>query len=107
MRLIDADALIKELKYLECSCSSGGHLNDYYLADGVYLAIDYVEEVPTVEERPKGEWEVLDECSNAGVYCSKCHKKVYGIGYSYNRIKMPYCPNCGSYNGHSVRGEGE
>lgn len=106
MRLIDADALIEKLNNLACSLGSSRAMNDYYVADGVDLAINYVEEAPTVE-RPRGEWEVLDECSNAGVYCSKCHKKVYNIGYSYNRIKMPYCPNCGSYNGHSVRGEGE
>lgn len=39
----------------------------------------------------------LDDCSNAGVYCSNCHKKVYKIDYSNTmKVKSQYCPNCGA-----------
>lgn len=43
-----------------------------------------------------GHWKLLDECSNAGVYCSVCHKKVYRTDYANQKIKSKYCPNCGS-----------
>ena len=39
-------------------------------------------------------------CSNAGVYCSICHKKVYKEDYAWcnrkNKVRSAYCPNCGS-----------
>ena len=43
-----------------------------------------------------GHWKLLDECSNAGVYCSVCSKKVYRTDYANQKIKSKYCPNCGS-----------
>ena len=43
-----------------------------------------------------GHWTLLDECSNAGVYCSVCNKKVYKTDYANQKIKSKYCPNCGS-----------
>lgn len=43
-----------------------------------------------------GHWKLLDECSNAGVYCSVCGKKVYRTDYANQKIKSKYCPNCGS-----------
>ncbi len=49
-----------------------------------------------IEERPKGHWEILDECSNQGVYCSVCSKKVYRTEYANQKVKSKYCPNCGS-----------
>lgn len=44
-----------------------------------------------------GRWMPLTDCSNEGIYCSECHKKVYRAEYS-NTMKMrsPYCPNCGA-----------
>ena len=44
-----------------------------------------------------GHWYILDECSNEGVYCSECHKKVFKYNFS-NTMKwknFKYCPNCG------------
>ena len=43
-----------------------------------------------------GEWFLLDECANEGVYCSQCYKKVYKTEYANQKLKSPYCPNCGS-----------
>lgn len=60
------------------------------------------EETRKEDTKLTGEWHSLDECSNAGVYCSRCNKKVYGRDHIRNRIKLPFCPNCGSYNGHTV-----
>ena len=43
-----------------------------------------------------GEWFLLDECANEGVYCSVCHKKVYKTDYANQKVKSAYCPNCGA-----------
>ena len=48
------------------------------------------------EDVKHGEWQLLDECSNEGVYCSVCHKKVYRTDYANQKIKSKYCPNCGA-----------
>ena len=46
-----------------------------------------------------GRWISLTDCSNAGVYCSVCHKKVYKEDYAIcnrkNKLRSDYCPNCG------------
>lgn len=61
-----------------------------------------IEDAPAVDAAPvvHGEWIVLDECANEGVYCSVCRKKIYKIDYarSNNPVKMKsqYCPNCGA-----------
>lgn len=50
-----------------------------------------------VEPVIHAKWIVLDDCSNAGVYCSNCHKKVYKIDYPNTmKVKSKYCPNCGA-----------
>ena len=47
-----------------------------------------------------GRWVSLTECSNAGVYCSVCNKKVYKEDYAWcnrkNKLRSNYCPNCGA-----------
>ena len=47
-----------------------------------------------------GHWISLTACSNAGVYCSICQKKVYKEDYAWcnrkNKVRSPYCPNCGA-----------
>ena len=49
-----------------------------------------------VAEVSHGEWFLLDECANEGVYCSICHKKVYKKCYANQKLKSIYCPNCGA-----------
>ena len=67
-------------------------------ADAVLLQI---QQAPAADVEPvkRGEWLVLDECSNAGVYCSRCHKKVYKERYANVKEQSDYCPNCGAKNG--------
>ena len=60
------------------------------------------DEFPAADVEPvrAGRWISLNDCSNAGVYCSICHKKVYKEDYAWcnrkNKVRSPYCPNCGS-----------
>ena len=62
-------------------------LADYLINSGV-----------TVQEC--GHWVSLTDCSNAGVYCSVCNKKVYMEDYAWcnrkNKLRSNYCPNCGA-----------
>lgn len=65
---------------------------------GVETCITVLQDVPTIDvvEVKHGEWYLLDECSNEGVYCSVCHKKVYRKWYANQKVKSNYCPNCGA-----------
>lgn len=64
--------------------------------------VNMIEHFPTVDAVPvvHGKWMLLDDCSNAGVYCSVCHKKVWKEDYAWcnrkNRLRSNYCPNCGA-----------
>lgn len=49
-----------------------------------------------LEHYKHGKWNVLDNCSNAGVYCSECGKKVYRSDYANQKVKSNFCPNCGA-----------
>lgn len=49
-----------------------------------------------VVEVKHGKWFLLDDCSNAGVYCSVCRKKVYREKYANQKLLSKYCPNCGA-----------
>lgn len=64
-----------------------GDIADHLIANGVTV-------------RAKGEWHTLTECSNEGVYCSVCHKKVYKADYAWcnkkNKVRSDFCPNCGA-----------
>lgn len=48
-----------------------------------------------VEKVWRGEWMAFDECSNEGVYCKRCKKKVYRIEYANEKMRSPFCPACG------------
>ena len=63
---------------------------------------EIIQNAPTVDavEVVHGHWFSLTDCSNAGVYCSVCHKKVWKEDYAWcnrkNKLRSNYCPNCGA-----------
>ena len=67
-------------------------------ADAEIYANDFIAHGVTVQEC--GHWVSLTDCSNAGVYCSVCNKKVYMEDYAWcnrkNKLRSNYCPNCGA-----------
>ena len=77
----------------ECKPMSEGR---FYGAS--FLATIECAPAADVAEVVHGRWKLLDECSNAGVYCSICHKAVYreSAWYKNVHIKSKYCPNCGA-----------
>ena len=61
---------------------------------GLYALLPVSRE--QVEKVWRGEWMALDECSNEGVYCKRCKKKVYRIEYANEKMRSPFCPACGA-----------
>jgi len=110
MRLIDADKLLEgEHFILKCKSEFGITEMDIFRREVIENAptIDDLSEYSDklwkqayergkAEERPTGHWFLLDECSNEGVYCSNCRKKVYRVEYANQKVKSNYCPNCGA-----------
>ena len=87
-RLIDMDDLLREVdRYFFLS------------ADEVRRFVAHAPVVDAVEV-VHGYWISLTDCSNAGVYCSVCHKKVWKEDYAWcnrkNKLRSNYCPNCGA-----------
>lgn len=68
----------------------------------LYSAIDKLAEYEDLEDQGEfkrvvhGHWVLLDNCSNHGVYCSVCNKKVYKDWYRNVKVTSNYCPNCGA-----------
>ena len=49
-----------------------------------------------VAEVVHGQWYMLDDCANAGLYCSACGRRVHHEEFAYKKLKSKYCPNCGA-----------
>ena len=45
-----------------------------------------------------GHWKVLDNCSNPGIYCSRCNNKIFDYPGKPKKKLSNFCPNCGSKN---------
>ena len=48
-----------------------------------------------LKEQEIGHWVVLENCSNAGVYCSECHRKIFDH-YPMRKQLSYFCPHCGT-----------
>ena len=105
MRLIDADALKREMQRLawnlEDTAESLGEgllrkrLNT--ISEGVQRGIDMLNEQPTIEERKTGRW-IKD---NHFLKCPICEQTQYAVeAYDWEDGKwtcfLKYCPNCGA-----------
>jgi rubrerythrin len=103
MRTIDADELKKTIINICGNCSN--IIREYKdgVPDGncaIQHIMNMIDNAPTVEERPKGEWLLLSDVSPSGFgtwVCSQC-----GHGFRGIKSKMPYC-TCGA----DMRGEEE
>ena len=49
-----------------------------------------------VAEVVHGQWYMLDDCENAGLYCSACGRRVHREEFAYKKLKSKYCPHCGA-----------
>ena len=59
---------------------------------------EYLYEIPAADVAPvvHGEWYLLDDCANAGLYCSVCSRRVHREEFSYKKLRSKYCPHCGA-----------
>lgn len=77
------------------------NLDDAY-GQGWDDALCCLEHIPAADVTPvrHGRWVSLTDCSNAGVYCSVCQKKVWEEDYAWcnkqNKLRSPFCPHCGA-----------
>lgn len=74
-----------------------------YDADAITMSgVKILNQFPVADVAPvrHGRWISLTDCSNAGVYCSVCNKKVWKEDYAWcnrkNKLRSNYCPNCGA-----------
>ena len=49
-----------------------------------------------VAEVVHGQWYMLDDCANAGLYCSACGRRVHREEFAYKKLRSKYCPHCGA-----------
>ena len=58
----------------------------------------YIEILPAADVAPvvHGEWYLLDDCANAGLYCSVCSRRVHREEFAYKKLRSKYCPHCGA-----------
>ena len=57
-----------------------------------------IRELPAADVAPvvHGRWHLLDDCANAGLYCSACGRRVHREEFAYKKLRSKYCPHCGA-----------
>lgn len=95
MRLIDADALMKEFaEFVKDSNNS-----DFADAPTWNDAVSLVGSAPTIEERKKGKWRNIQIGKWLGVECTACkiahdrREVPHGNG---GEVAWKFCPECGA-----------
>ena len=102
MRTVDADKLLGS--FIESGQKNGMKhgckLGENWLLD--YNDIKAViDDAPTVEERPKGEWIELPKALNYNELPCSCSACGHILSFCYGYPKSNFCPNCGA----DMRGE--
>lgn len=97
MRLIDADALHKEI----VSQYGPQATPDGIMRSGVLNALHLIETTPTVDAEPvrHGKWIMRRDSKNLKTIatCSCCrYEHSYFVACNVVIDKMTYCPNCGT-----------
>ena len=83
--------VIETIKAMHGRCDTG-NIDDY--CDLMVESLSVL--TPATPKRKTGKWILLEECANAGYYCSECRKKVVKEGWSDTVKKIKFCPNCGA-----------
>ena len=104
MRLIDADALLKNIESEINKKTKVILLADYnhYYCSGMRNAIRLVKRLPTVEPVKHGHWIHVDELPSGDYFkCSECNHEIYlkhgwKVSFESPADKYKYCPNCGT-----------
>ena len=107
MRLIDAEALKKAIDtWDKFGYTAQGELirlteenKDLYVPYVKYQDIvNCIDNTPTVEERPTGEWKITEAYPHK-VYCGECYKTYAQEDWEVwkdGSLPRNFCPNCGA-----------
>ena len=99
MRLIDKDALLKELGISdeECEKCDRGDRNGYCAmsSDWTY-ACDAICTAPTIEERKTGKWIIEPYDAQNDIFIHRCGTCMRVAMLGGHTTKFKYCPICGS-----------
>lgn len=101
MRLIDADALIVDIK--ECIEAKDSNY-EWEQVEGLEVALSCVDDAPTIDERKTGKW-IVDPYKGT-LTCSTCKEEFScfpSIGW---KPLWDFCPYCGSRNESAKLTEG-
>lgn len=90
MRLIDADEL-RVKAYTAVMLEPDENNIDYVKDKRKVVDLDDINNAPTIEERPTGEWKLDD--TEQFCYCSNCKDTYYPRPLDPNWY---YCPHCGA-----------
>ena len=90
-------------KQLETEENYFGRMHLQTTIDILDTTINALTQLCEQENDEEGYWFLLDDCLNEGVYCSKCHKKVYKKDYANQKLKSKFCPNCGKKMGRDFK----
>ena len=74
-------------------------INLVYKRQELCKAVESVfRDTPAADVAPvvHGQWYMLDDCANAGLYCSACGRRVHHEEFAYKKLKSKYCPHCGA-----------
>ena len=64
----------------------------------VYAMKSFIKNRPSADVAPvrHGQWYMLDDCANAGLYCAACRRRVHHEEFAYKKLRSKYCPHCGA-----------
>ena len=59
--------------------------------------LDEIEDMlEQLSEERDGNWIVVEDCCNRGIYCSNCKKKIFDFTHKPKKKQSRYCSNCGA-----------
>ena len=95
MRLIDADALMDELRENYKTLRDG--LDHFSFNAGISRAITVTNEMPMIKPK-QGEWIKNHDVDSWWYECSVCGEKPLRNNWSDTEALSKYCPSCGARN---------
>ena len=88
---IDLEAILREIERREA-----------LMVGDKLVSVDamksFIKNRPAADVAPvrHGQWYMLDDCANAGLYCSACGRRVHREEFAYKKLRSKYCPHCGA-----------